>query len=119
MGRLMIGIAIVLLLTGCNTLGGISTLMSFSDHPVAAKAAEGSRATKQDILAIEQPRRITPIRNGSSQCFDYEMQDKGKKQDLYVGFTDTGAVNAYGFITCAEAIKAGYLESNQPSRQIY
>ncbi|MFT0473949.1 lipoprotein [Pseudomonas antarctica] len=119
MRRLIFGISTALLLTGCNTLEGVSTLMNFSDHPVAAKAAEGSRATKQDILAIQQPKRITPVRNGSSQCFDYELENKGKKKDLYVSFTDTGTVNAYGYITCAEAIKGGYLNSNEPSRQIY
>lgn len=119
MRRLIIVLSTVVLLTGCNTLEGVSSLMSFSDHPVAAKAAQGSRATKQDILALEQPKRITPIRNGTSQCFDYEMENKGKKKDLYVGFTDTGKVNAYGFISCAEAIKAGYLNSNEEMRQIY
>ncbi|MFL1504442.1 hypothetical protein ACI77J_23235 [Pseudomonas sp. O64] len=118
MRRLIIGISTAILLAGCNTLEGISTLMNFSDHPVAAKAAERG-ATKQDILAIEQPKRITPVRNGSSQCFDYALESKGKKKDLYVGFTDMGGVNAYGFITCGEAIKAGYLNSNEPARQIY
>ncbi|WP_448654036.1 hypothetical protein ACSHWC_14300 [Pseudomonas fluorescens] len=118
MRRLIIGISTAILLTGCNTLGGISTLMNFSDQPVAAKAAERG-ATKQDMLALQQPKRITPVRNGSSQCFDYELENQGKKKDLYVGFTDTGAVNAYGFITCADAIKAGYLNSNEPARQIY
>lgn len=119
MRRLIIGIYTALLLTGCGTLEGLSTLMDFSAHPVAVKAAEGSRAKKQDILAIQQPSRITPIRNGSSQCFDYALESKGKKKDLYVGFTDKNAVNAYGFITCAEAIKAGSLNSNEPMRQVY
>ena len=117
MHRLIIGISTALLLTGCSTLEGLSTLMNFSDHPIAAKAAQGSRATKQDILAIQQPKRITPIRNGSAQCFDYELENQGKKKDLYVGFTDAGRVNAYGFITCADAIKAGYLNSNEPMRE--
>lgn len=118
MRRLIIGISAAMLLTGCNTLEGISTLMNFSAHPVAAKAAEGG-ATKQDILAIQQPQGITQVRNGSSQCYDYVLEKKGKKKDLYIGFTDTGAVNAYGFINCAEAIEAGYLNSNEPARQIY
>lgn len=118
MRHLIIGISSALLLSGCNTLEGISTLMSFSDHPVAAKAAERG-ASKQDILAIQQPKRITAVRNGSSQCFDYELVKDGKKKDMYVGFTDKGAVNAYGFITCDMAISAGYLNSNELARQIY
>ncbi|NVZ70916.1 hypothetical protein [Pseudomonas costantinii] len=119
MRRLIIIFSTAILLTGCNTLEGISTLMNFSNHPLAAKAAEGSRATKQDFLAIQQPKRITPVRNGTSQCFDYELESNGKKKDLYVGFTDTDRVNAYGFITCAEAIKGGYLNSNASAEQRY
>lgn len=119
MRRLIIAISTAILLSGCSTLEGVSTIMNFGDHPIMVKASQGSTATKQEILAIQQPKRITPIRNGSSQCFDYELESKGKKKDAYVGFTDTGAVNANGFITCAEAIKAGYLNSNERSRQIY
>ena len=103
-------------LTGCDTLKGVAVLMSFNDHPVAAKAAEAG-ATKQDILAIQQPNRITPVRNNSAQCFDYVLEKEGKRQNLYVGFTDADKVNAYGFITCAEAIKAGSLNSNELMRQ--
>lgn len=119
MRRQIIIFSSVVLLAGCNTLEGISTVMNFSNHPLAAKAAEGSRATKQDLLAIQQPKRITPVRNGTSQCFDYELENNGKKKDLYVGFTDKDRVNAYGFITCAEAIKGGYLDSNASVEQKY
>lgn len=118
MRGLIIGILGALLLTGCGTLEGLSTLMDFGNHPIAVKASEGT-STKQDILAIQQPKRITPVRNGSSQCFDYELHSQGKTKNLYVGFTDKGFVNASGFITCAEAIKAGYLNSNEPARQLY
>ena len=111
MRRSIIVISFALLLAGCNTVKGISTLMNFANHPVVTKA-EQRGATKQDLLAIQQPARITPIRNGSSQCFDYDLQSNGKRQPMYAAFTDTGLVNAYGFNTCANAIKAGWVSTN-------
>ncbi len=116
MRRSIILISFALLLAGCHTVKGISVLMNFSDHPLVTKA-EQRGATKQDLLAIQQPARITPIRNGSSQCFDYELQNKGQRQDMYAAFTDTGLVNSYGFNTCANAIKEGYVNSNKLPRE--
>ena len=116
MRRLIIVISSVLMLAGCNTVKGVSVLLAFADHPIVNKAEEKG-ATKQDLLAIQQPSRITPIRNGSSQCFDYDLQNKGKRQEMYVAFTDTGLVNSYGFNTCSNAIKAGYVNSNKLPRE--
>ena len=117
MRHLIIGVSTALLLTGCTMLEGVSTLMNFWADPLVEKAGRGERTSKQDILAIQQPKRITPIRSGSSQCFDFELENQGKKKDFYVGFTEAGRVNAYGFIDCAEAIKAGYLSTNEPMRE--
>lgn len=116
MRRLIIGISTAILLSGCSMLEGVSTLMNFADNPVYTKA-EQLGATKQDLLAIQQPKRTTSVGTGGSQCFDYELENKGKRQDMYVGFTDAGAVNAYGFATCAEAIKAGNVNPNRQPRQ--
>lgn len=116
MRRSILVISCVVLLAGCNTLEGISVWTNFGSNPIVKKAQEPG-ATKQDLLAIQQPGRITPIRNGSSQCFDYELNNNGKRQDLYVGFTDKGVVNAYGFTTCADAIKSGYVNSNVLPRE--
>lgn len=109
MRRLIIGISTAILLAGCNTFEGISTLMNFNDHPIVAKAHEGG-ATKQDMLAIQAPKRVIPARDGHTECLDYELENKGKKKDFYVGVTDTGRVGAFGFITCDKATKAGYLD---------
>lgn len=118
--RLLIACLGTLFITvaGCEALKGISILMSFSDHPLVVKASEET-AFKQDILAMQQPKRITPVRNNSSQCFDYELEKGSKRQNFHIGFTDGDKVNASGFLTCAEVIKAGYLSSNDPARQIY
>ncbi|WP_455824035.1 hypothetical protein [Pseudomonas graminis] len=112
MRRLIIGIPLALLLSGCSLVEGYTTLMNFSDHPIAAKATEGRKATQQDFLAMQKPKLITPIRNNSAQCFEYELEKEGKKKEFYVGFTDAGKVNAYGWTTCADAIKSGFLSSN-------
>lgn len=119
MRRLIFVFSTAALLTGCNMLEGISTLRNFGEHPLVVKAAQGGGVTKQDMLAMQQPKRITPVRNGTAQCFDYELESNGKKQDLYVGFTDKNIVSVYGYATCAEAIKEGYLNSNTTIDQVY
>ncbi|MGA9703519.1 hypothetical protein [Pseudomonas sp.] len=110
MRRLIIGIPLALLLSGCSLVEGYTTLMNFGDHPIAVKAAEGRTAKKQDFLAIQKPKLITPIRNNGAQCFEYEMEKNGKKKDFYVGFTDVDTLSAYGWTTCADAIKSGYVK---------
>ncbi|WP_248769267.1 hypothetical protein [Pseudomonas sp. MWU12-2345] len=116
MRLILAGVAAILTLSGC--LGGISTLLDFGDHPVTSKAAQGSTVSKQDMLAIQNPSQITAIRGGTAQCFDYDLHNEsGKRQPLYVGFTSTGFVNAYGFSTCGDAIRAGYLNSDGPMKR--
>ena len=115
MRRLIIGISSAILLAGCNTFEGISTLMNFNSHPIVARAQKGG-ATKQDMLAIQQPNRVTPAANGRSECLDYKLENNGKKKDFYVGVNGTGRVGAFGFITCDKAIKAGYLDAKAPAQ---
>jgi osmotically inducible lipoprotein OsmE len=103
------------LLTGCGTIKGVATLMAFIDHPLVTASERGG--TKQDILAIEQPKLITSIRGGTAQCFDYKLKNKGKKTDFFVAFTDKSQINANGFSTCAQALAGGRLNSNKLPRQ--
>ncbi|MGZ9704651.1 hypothetical protein ACXX81_01200 [Pseudomonas sp. GNP013] len=114
MRRLIIGSCAAILLTGCSTLEGISTIMNFNDHAIPTRIYAGG-ATKQDMLAIQQPRRVIAARNGVLECLDYQLENKGKKQDFYVGITDAGRVGAYGFIGCERAIKEGYLDAGKAS----
>ncbi|NWB50652.1 hypothetical protein [Pseudomonas gingeri] len=111
MRLIMAGAAVAVALSGC--LGGISTLLDFGSHPVVSKAAQGSTVSRQDMLAIQKPSQITAIRGGTAQCFDYDLQNEsGKRAALYVGFTSAGFVNAYGVSSCADAVRAGYLDSD-------
>ncbi|MFL1492775.1 hypothetical protein [Pseudomonas antarctica] len=112
--RLLIACAstLFLVLVGCNTLVGVATLMAFSANPIYIKAYEAG-ATKDDLLAIQQPHRVTPIHGAASTCFDYTLRSKGKKRTLYVASTVTEKVSAYGFSTCASAFSERYLSASE------
>lgn len=110
--------AAALTLSGCNMLNGYQIFSAFGSHPVVTKSFQAG-ATKADLLAIQKPQQVTPTRRGSSQCFDYTLEKDGKSQPFYVGFTDSGLVNANGFISCGEAMKEGFLNSNELPKQIY
>lgn len=114
MRRLIMGSCAAVLLAGCSTFEGISTIMNFNDHAIPTRIYAGG-ATKQDILAIQQPKRVIAARTGLLECLDYQLENNGKKQDFYVGITDAGRVGAYGFIGCEQAIKEGYLDVSKAS----
>ncbi|WP_143505269.1 transcriptional regulator [Pseudomonas sp. ICMP 460] len=92
---------LLLVLTGCSVIERVATLMAFGDHPVYVKAAEAA-SIQQDLLAIQQPDRVTPAGGGASQCFDYTLRNKSKTRSFYVAFTETAGVSAYGFSKCAK-----------------
>lgn len=107
-----IGFMAVLTLAGCNTYKGLQVFMAFNDHPVVSQAGR-IPATRQDMLSLaQQPGRITPIRGGRSQCFDYELESDGERMPYFVTFTDTGIVNNSGYMSCSTAQAEGYLRSN-------
>jgi osmotically inducible lipoprotein OsmE len=116
MRLLIVGIGtLFILLTGCGVVKNVSTLMAFIDDPLVNASERGG--TRQDILAIEQPKRITSIRGGTAECFDYRLKKSAQKTDFFVAFTSTGKVNANGFTTCAQALAAGRLNSNELPRK--
>ncbi|MBB5393110.1 MULTISPECIES: hypothetical protein [unclassified Herbaspirillum] len=100
-------------LAGCGTMHG-----NFVSDPVASTAFRAN-TTKQNMLDLRQPAKRTPVRNGTSECFDYELDRMGRRTDFYVGFTSSGKVNAAGYTNCAAAIAAGHLNSDAPAKQIY
>ena len=70
-------------------------------------------STQQDILKIQKPTKITSIRGGTAQCFDYALERDGKRADYFVSFTSSGWVNAWGYATCSTALAEGSLASNE------
>lgn len=110
--------AAAITLAGCETFKGYQLVSGFSSHPLFLKAVQAG-ATQADILAIQKPQSVMATRGGSSQCFDYQLEKGGKNTPFYVGYTDSGRVNASGFTHCSDALKAGYLNSNEIPKQIY
>ncbi len=105
------GTALALALSGCEITQTISQLRTFGHHPVVARTA-ALDSTQQDLLNIQAPTKITPIRGGTSQCFDYALERDGKTADYFVSFTSDGWANAWGYSTCSKVLAAGSLASN-------
>jgi len=93
-------------------------MFAFDDTPLA-RASVKSGATKEDILKVEKPQKITNIGNGKGTCFDYTMHGKGKTSPYHVAFTTEDRVMNYGWSTCADGEARGWFKSNEPMKQIY
>ncbi|OAE13518.1 hypothetical protein AZH11_06010 [Pseudomonas simiae] len=106
------GAALVLaLISGCDLSQRISELRTFGLHPVVDRSSSMD-STQQDMLNIQAPTKMTAIRGGTAQCFDYVLERDGKKADYFVSFTSHGWANAWGYATCSKALAEGSLASN-------
>lgn len=115
----MAGAAFALaLISGCDISQRISELRTFGNHPVVDRTATVD-STQQDLLAIQKPAKITSIRGGTSQCFDYALERDGKRADYFVSFTSHGWANAWGYSTCSKQVAAGGLTSNERIKRQY
>ncbi|KAF2409671.1 hypothetical protein ACMSI6_08390 [Pseudomonas antarctica] len=99
------------LISGCDISQRITALRTFGAHPVVDRSTSMD-STKQDMLSIQAPTKITSIRGGTSQCFDYALERDGKKADYFVSFTSDGWANAWGYSTCSKVLADGSLASN-------
>ncbi|MFL1504441.1 hypothetical protein ACI77J_23230 [Pseudomonas sp. O64] len=107
------GTALVLtLISGCDLSQRLSELRTFGNHPIVDRTSSMD-STQQDILNIQKPTKITSIRGGTAQCFDYALARDGKRADYFVSFTSSGWVNAWGYATCSTALAEGSLASNE------
>ena len=106
------GMALTLaLISGCDLSQRITALRTFGAHPVVDRSSSMD-STQQDMLNIQAPTKITAIRGGTAQCFDYVLARDGKKADYFVSFTSQGWANAWGYSTCSAALADGSLASN-------
>ncbi|TSD68649.1 MULTISPECIES: hypothetical protein [unclassified Pseudomonas] len=106
------------LVSGCGISQAISDIRTFGNHPVVDRTSSMD-TTKQDMLNIQAPTKITSIRGGTSQCFDYALERDGKKADYFVSFTSQGWANAWGYSTCSKVVEAGSLTSNERIKRQY
>lgn len=117
----MAGAAFALaLISGCDISQRISELRTFGNHPVVDRVtSEEVDSTRRDLLTIQKPAKITSIRGGTSQCFDYALERDGKRADYFVSFTSQGWANAWGYSTCSKEVAAGSLTSNERIKRPY
>lgn len=74
------GMALTLaLISGCDLSQRITALRTFGAHPVVDRSSSMD-STQQDMLNIQAPTKITAIRGGTAQCFDYVLARDGKKR---------------------------------------
>lgn len=110
----------VVLVLGSLVLSGCDTVSLLRDSKIANSFHVGS-----DKGSVEkdfgQPTSTIPTLNGNGICYNYiHTLPNGNTTPLYVGFRNSdNKVVTFGTITCEKALEKGYLETQEPIKQIY
>lgn len=106
-------ISLVFSLAGCLGMSErISTMNTFGGQPVVRASVQekgGPIPTVRDVLAAGAPLRVSKVRNGSLNCYDYllspsesgvKFRSKNDRQKFYVASNLKGEVVDRGYMDC-------------------
>jgi osmotically inducible lipoprotein OsmE len=107
-------LVVSLVLSGCNTFNVLR------DDKLAKTFYAGA-----DKFSVErdlgQPKSSIKTLNGKGICYNYDHTlPDGSVTPLYVGFRKTdNKVVSFGMLTCEVASSKGYLNNDEPIKQVY